>query len=86
MRKSVFADICVNKDADQLVFVFALEMAQSLDFLNFKRLAIFCGCAAWYMSDLDGNPEDRVSPDDLIENRRSLSPYHVVFSSTATAL
>ena len=29
-----------------------------------KRLAIFCGCTAWFVSDLVGNPEDRFSRDE----------------------
>ena len=29
----------------------------------FKPLAIFCGCAAWFVSNLAGNPEDRFSHD-----------------------
>ena len=30
---------------------------------NLKPLAIFCGCIARFVSDLVGNPEDRVSYD-----------------------
>ena len=30
---------------------------------NLKPLAIFCGCTARFVSDLVGNPEDRVSYD-----------------------
>ena len=35
-------------------FVFATRIVQSLYFLNpnFKPLAIFCGCTAWFVSDL----------------------------------
>ena len=44
-------------------FVFATRIVQSLFFLNtkFQALAIFCGCTAWFVSDLVGNPEDRFS-------------------------
>ena len=28
-----------------------------------KPLAIFCGCTAWFVWDLVGNPEDRFSLD-----------------------
>ena len=28
---------------------------------NFKLLAILCGCTAWFVWDLVGNPEDRLS-------------------------
>ena len=30
----------------------------------FKSLAIFCGCTAWFVSDLVGNPEDRFSQNE----------------------
>ena len=30
---------------------------------SFKPLAIFCGCTAWFVSDLVGKPEDRFSRD-----------------------
>ena len=71
MRKPAFC-ICENKDADQLpghlicAFIFATRIVQSLYFLNpnFKHLAIFCGCTAWFVSDLVGNPEDRFSHNE----------------------
>ena len=28
---------------------------------NFKPLAIFCNCTAWFVSDAFGNPKDRFS-------------------------
>ena len=66
VRKPDFC-ICENKDADQLrvtaklisAFVFATRIVQSLR--NFKPLAIFCSCEAWFVSDLVWNPEDRFS-------------------------
>ena len=45
-------------------FVFATRIVQYLLFLNFKHLAIFRGCRAWFMSDLVGNPEDRFSHNE----------------------
>ena len=30
---------------------------------NFKPVAIFCGCTAWFVLDLVRNPEDRFSCD-----------------------
>ena len=42
-------------------FVFATRIVQSLYFLNFKLLAIFCGCTAGFVSDLARNPEHRFS-------------------------
>ena len=29
-------------------------------------LAIFCGCTAWFVSDMVRNPEDRLSHDSII--------------------
>ena len=58
MRKPT---ICIgeNKDADQLqgysAFVFDISKVQSLLFLNLKfkgAVAVFCGCTAWFVSDL----------------------------------
>ena len=31
---------------------------------NFKPLAVLCGCTAWFVSDLVGNPEDRFSHNE----------------------
>ena len=47
-------------------FVFAAQIVQSLFFLNpkFKPLAIFCGCTAWFVSDLVRNPENRFSHNE----------------------
>ena len=71
MRKLAFC-ICQNKDADQLrstceadhAFVFATRIVQSLFYLNFKPLAMFCDCTARFVSDLVGNPEDRFSQNE----------------------
>ena len=43
------------------IFVFTTEIVESLYFLNFKSLAIFCGCTAGFVSDLVRNPKDRFS-------------------------
>ena len=58
--------ICENKDADQQLisaFVFAAYIWHSLFLLNPKALDIFCGCTAWFVSDLVGIPEDKFSCD-----------------------
>ena len=48
----------------QLISTFvSLHIVQSLFFLNFKPLAIFCDCTARFVSDLVVNPEDRFSCD-----------------------
>ena len=67
VRKPVFC-ICEHKDADLLIsaFVFATYIVQSLYFhiRNFKPLAILCGCAAQFMSDLVRNREARLSHNE----------------------
>ena len=76
VRKQAFC-ICENKNADQLrgnreaaklitAFIFATWIVQSLFYLirNFKPLAIFCGCTAWFVSDQVGNNEDRFSHNE----------------------
>ena len=76
VRKPTFC-ICENKDADQLRG--NREADQRLCFRNidsaipllslirnFKPLAIFCGCTAWFVSDLVGNPEDRFSQNEAL--------------------
>ena len=78
MRKTAFC-ICKNKDTDQLrgnretdqrLYFFATKIVRSLYFLNpnFKPLAIFCSCTAWFVSDLVGNPEDRFSHNEAYFN------------------
>ena len=69
MRKTCFG-ICENKDADQLRgnreadqrFCFRYP-ASTIPLLP-KLLVIFCGCTAWFVSDLIGNPEDRFSHNE----------------------
>ena len=70
MRKPAFC-ICENKDADQLRG--NREADQRLCFrytdstiplLPKSEIASFCGCTARFVSDLVGNPEDRVSHDE----------------------
>ena len=74
MRKPAF---CICKTKTQIsfgvtaklnsAFVFATRKGLSLYFLyirNFKPLAILCGCTAWFVSDLVGNPEDRFSHNE----------------------
>ena len=71
MRKPDFR-ICENKDADQLrgnreadqrlCFRYTdstIPLLPKSEILG--PLAIFYGCAAWFVSDLVGNPEDRFS-------------------------
>ena len=38
-------------------------VVQSLNFLNFKPVVIFCGCTAWFVFDMVGNAEDRFYHD-----------------------
>ena len=44
-------------------FVFTTYIVHSLYFLNFKPLAIFCGCTDWLVLDLVRNPKDRFPHD-----------------------
>ena len=66
--------ICENKGADHLrsnraahqCFCFRYiestkKNPQLPKSVNFKPLAIFCGCTAWFVLDLVRNPEDRFS-------------------------
>ena len=48
------------------VFVFATQIVQSIHFLNPKiqALVIFCDCAARFVSDLVGSPEDLFSHNE----------------------
>ena len=47
-----------------IAFVFAIRIVQSLYFLDFKSLAIFCNCTARFVLDLVGNPEDWFSHNE----------------------
>ena len=71
MRKPAFF-MCENKGIDQLRsnciadqrLCFPYIDSSIPLFLNPKSpafVAIFCGCTAWFVSDLIGNPEDRFS-------------------------
>ena len=74
MRKLAFC-ICEKKNADQVRG--NLEADQRLCFPyidntipllpkyeNLKPPAILCGCTAWFVWDLVGNPEDRFSHNE----------------------
>ena len=63
--KSAFC-ICENKDADQrLCFRYTDTTIPLLSKSeNFQPLAIFCGCTAWFVWNLVGNPEDRFSHNE----------------------
>ena len=57
MRKPAFC-ICENKDADQLRGNHRQYNPSTFYIQNFKPLAILCGCTAWFVKGLVGNPED----------------------------
>ena len=74
MRKPAFC-ICKNKDADQLRGYREADQRLCFGYTdttipllskseNFKLLAILCGCTAWFVLDLVGNPQDRFSHDE----------------------
>ena len=74
MRRPAFC-ICENKDADQLRGNREADQRLCFRYTDskfpllskseiFKSLAIMCGCTAWFVSDLVGNPEDRFSQNE----------------------
>ena len=74
MRKPAFC-ICENKDADQLRGNREADQRLCFRYMDStipllpkskKNMsqAIFCGCTAWFVSDLVGNPEDRFSHNE----------------------
>ena len=73
VRKPAFC-ICENKDADQLpsnseadqrlCFRYTDSTIPLLSKFKLKALTIFCDCAARFVSDLVGNPEDRFSQNE----------------------
>ena len=66
MRKPAFC-IFENKDADQLRSNCAADQRLCFRYTDStipllpRPLAILCGCIAWFVLDLVGNPEDRFS-------------------------
>ena len=61
IRKTCFWHM--GKQRCRSTIVFAVYIVLSLFLLNFKPLAIFCGCTTRLVSDLVGNPEDRFIHD-----------------------
>ena len=92
MRKPAFC-ICENKDADQLRG--NCEADQHLCFrytdstipllpkseISIPNLAISCGCTAWFVSELVGNPEDRFSQNEAHIGIRTLFLHFLVLQS-----
>ena len=73
MRKPAFAYAKTKMQISFVVtaklisaFVFATWIVQFLFYLNqnFKPLAIFSSCTAWFVWDVVENPEDRFSHDE----------------------
>ena len=67
MRKPAFGK-CKNKGADQLCSNHAADQHlyfryedNTIPLLNYMPLTVFCGCKAWFESDLVGNPDDKFS-------------------------
>ena len=88
MRKPAFC-ICENKDADQLRG--NREAGQRLCFrcmdstiplLPKSEISSFCACAAWFVSYLVGNPEDRVLTTRLICPYQSFSGTNILEGKT----
>ena len=59
---------CASAQSDHRLFFRCLDsiipLTTSFYMLNFKSLAIFCGCAVRFESTLVANPEDRFSRDE----------------------
>ena len=53
-----FENLKLSSEIFMKIKVMAMSQRQS-----FKALAIFCGCTAWFVSDLVSNPKDRFSQD-----------------------
>ena len=99
MRKPAFC-ICENKDADQLrgnreadqrlCFCYTESTIPLLSKSEiYKLLAIFCGCTAWFVSDLVENPEDRFSQNEahmLVAFRENLSSGFLIRSDSNWAI
>ena len=94
VRKPAFC-ICENKDAGvtaKLIsaFVFTTRIVKFLYFLNpkFQASTIFCGCTAWFVSDLVENTEDRFSHNEaqlkLIQASQCLFLWHERVQSKIT--
>ena len=69
MRENLyFFCMCEKKGADQLHGI-PWQRISTFDknspsyIWHFKPLVIFCGCTAWYVLDLVGNPKDKFSYD-----------------------
>ena len=54
-----------NGAADQCLCFRDIHVYSTIPLLPKSELSlsIFCGCTAWFVSDLVGNPEDRFSPE-----------------------
>ena len=44
--------------ADQCLFCRFIDITIPFTIRNLKPVVIFCSCAAWFVSDLVGNPEE----------------------------
>ena len=57
--------LCGNREADQrLCFRYMARQSSSSYLRNFDPLALLCGCTAWFVSELVGNPENRYSHNE----------------------
>ena len=83
-EETCFCIICESKGAGQrLCFNYTDSRIPILRNLirHFKHLAIFCGCTARFVSDLVGNPEDRLSRDAAQIYMFYREQYHSIKSS-----
>ena len=83
IRKPAYS-IYETKDPDQrLCFRYIVQFLYFLN-KNFKLLAILCGCTAWFVSNLLGSLEDRLS-HDVAQNVFSKFQYLVTQNSAVKA-
>ena len=82
MRKPAFAYIYENKDADQLRGNHEADQRLYFRYTDStiplppkSEIVIFCGCTAWFVSDLVRNPKDQFSHNEAqflqVEKKRT---------------
>ena len=80
MRNSAFSTCKKQRHrsaaADQRLCFCYIDSTLLSSIRNYKPLAIFCACTAWFVSDVVGNPEDKSSHDEAYLNEMQYSHMH----------
>ena len=64
-KTQISLSVTAKVQADQPFFLLHVKYnPSSFKIRNFKPLATLCGCTARFVSDLVGNPEDRISHNE----------------------